>query len=81
MYPAEQRDHGQQELSVRLLRCLAGGKEPEPACLEGRAGRSGACCLGTLVIPISRQGGLIVFAAGWLPPGMPVVEAKVFPWL
>lgn len=81
LYPAEQRDHGQQEPSVRLLQYLEGGKEPELECLEGRAGRTGACCLGTLVIPVSRQGELIVFAAGCLPPGMPVVEGKVFPWL
>lgn len=79
--PGRAEGCGQQELSVRLLRSLAGGKEPEAACLEGRAGRSRACCLGSLVIPVSRRGGLIVFAAGCLPRGMPVVEGKVFPWL
>lgn len=64
-------------LSVRFW-YLNGGNGPE-MCPEG--GRDGSLLSLSCCYPGSEEGGLLVRAVGWLPPGVPVVEGKVFPWL
>lgn len=64
-------------LSVRFW-YLNSGNGPE-MCPEGGRDRSLlslSCCY-----PGSEEGGLLVRAVGCLPPGVPAVEGKVFPWL
>lgn len=57
---------------------LNGGNGPE-MCPEG--GRDGSLLSLSCCYPGSEEGGLLVRAVGWLPPGVPAVEGKVFPWL
>lgn len=64
-------------LSMRFW-YLSGGNRPE-MCPEG--GRDGSLLSLSCCYPSSEEGGLLVCAVGRLPPGVPAVEGKVFPWL